>query len=658
MADPKFVLVPQVGVHLEDPHVIEAVRLFDARNKLSDRVVALHAVVSGVTNKLALSPEIKKFVDERFTKLAIEISERVLDITPRGEPAVRYISVMRQSVEPKLHNQTYYLPKNQTEELHAGEQQLHAREQQHQESSLWKRDLLHSVRRGRAVEDHNERVKAIEAETQETIASFLTTARTHWNDAVFQEYDRKLSEIEELAQMAYDIGLYLNGGVQSRAVKLEAESCELSFKDYVAHPRAEQFELLKRGVEKLHALIDFRPEDITSRVAEWKLRLKRDLSNALEIIEGRQAINPQSLSDSVVDAMREVQQSGTDAVEWLDDIALRVTEVGENQIRPELHQSILKLLSNQKEMMGDPKLKAFYAAIGKLEEAGKPAEPKRLVAAKVEAPPLLEKVRAEVVDGDPFEGQINETEARRLGLERVEILSNCAAQDLLMRAISTSRLKTGKIDISHRSGVDEFISDWNREAPSIPVPCTHDSYGYINALRTGNIIQNLDPNNKIHGYPFFHRSKILWMQDFQEGDWDDKNFEKVTSRLLVEFGLGSKVVNISRKAIDEALWKGDPSLQKKTRTHENIIKQLGLDPRYYTFRLIAQDEYARLAGSGKNFGKNSLWTWFNDYWIGGESVNGLRGGDRDYGGPSNVVSISRGSANEDLAVRLVLECNK
>ncbi len=273
-------------------------------------------------------------------------------------------------------------------------------------------------------------------------------------------------------------------------------------------------------------------------------------------------------------------------------------------------------------------------------------------------------------------GSINETEARRLGLERVEVQGNPAAQKVLARIYGQPIFN--KLDILTRdagnsiAAIQQFGAAWKKAAPNIPLQygtqngrfTVHD--GYHRRLAEGNVISNLDKDNKKVSLPRFDEPAVLWIENWKEVSIDDEAFDQTTSPLLTALDVKQKdgqsatgVVNISRIAIDEALWTGDPSDRTKTPKHTALITKLGLDPAHYNFRLIRQDEYARLAGAGKNFGNKALGlcTWFDDYAVEGDEVEGLCGicyfDTDDY----IVRSKSRDYAAEFLAVRLVLEHN-
>ena len=270
---------------------------------------------------------------------------------------------------------------------------------------------------------------------------------------------------------------------------------------------------------------------------------------------------------------------------------------------------------------------------------------------------------------DPFVGQINEAEAERLGLERVKLQAFPEAQDLMARIFD--RTRADAIDIGSAAGRELFFVTWLKSCPDLPPPCvlcnsagtvlpdqtgtvgvnwSKSDFWYLTQLQAGKIMSNLDKDNPIPAYPSFDKQATLFVMGWQEGD-----YYQATSPLLKELLRTESVVNISRESLDAALWEGDPSAKIKTAKHMELITNLGLSPNNYNLRLIAQDEYARLAPI-KNFGKSNLWTMYSDYVFERNDVNSLRGGNGVYGGASYVDSDSRGSARPHAAVRLVLEC--
>ena len=274
---------------------------------------------------------------------------------------------------------------------------------------------------------------------------------------------------------------------------------------------------------------------------------------------------------------------------------------------------------------------------------------------------------------DPFIGQINEAEAHRLGLEKVEVEAFPKAQELMMRVIQKNVLV---FNLTLDACKNYFVTAWLRDCPGLPPPYVlkdkdgkilpdqtnladvdwgKSDFWYLQQLQTRKIISNLDTNNPISARPSFDKSATLFVMDWQEGDYNDPTFQQTKSPLLKELLGTESVVKIKREDLGSALWQGDPSLKQKTQKHIDIIKKLGLNPATHNFRLLAQDEYARLAPS-KNWGTKNLWTMYNNYVFEGDGVRGLGGGSREHGGPSRVDSYWRGRAASDLTVRLVLEC--
>ncbi len=274
---------------------------------------------------------------------------------------------------------------------------------------------------------------------------------------------------------------------------------------------------------------------------------------------------------------------------------------------------------------------------------------------------------------DPFIGKINEAEARRLGLEKVQVEAFPQAQELIKSMInSTMQL----YDVATAKGRLQFFTEWRARCPDLPPPCVlkdkdgkilpdqtkttgvdwdKSDFWYLHQLQAGKINSNLDKDNPILVRPSFDKSATLFVMDWEEEDYNFTYFGQTKSLLLKELLGTESVVNIKREDLDSALWQGDPSLKIKTSKHTDIIKNLGLNPNTHNFRLIAQDEYARLAPS-KNWGTKNLWTMYNNYVFGDVNVRGLRGGNRGNGGASRVDDDWRVNAFSDIAVRLVLEC--
>ncbi len=274
---------------------------------------------------------------------------------------------------------------------------------------------------------------------------------------------------------------------------------------------------------------------------------------------------------------------------------------------------------------------------------------------------------------DPFIGQINEAEAHRLGLEKVKVEAFPKAQKLMLAVIQKNVLM---FDLTLDACKNYFVTAWLRDCPDLPPPYVlkdkdgiilpdqtdltdvdwdKSDFWYLQQLQTGKINSNLDTDNPIPALPSFDKPATLFVMDWEEGDHDNTTFQKTKSPLLKELLGTESVVNIKREDLDNALWHGDPSLKIKTPEHIALITILGLNPNTHNLRLIAQDEYARLAPS-KNWGTKNLWTMYNNYFNRGAIMRSLFGGNRGGGGASTVITDSRDEADPFSAVRLVLEC--
>jgi hypothetical protein len=89
----------------------------------------------------------------------------------------------------------------------------------------------------------------------------------------------------------------------------------------------------------------------------------------------RAAISPGKISETVMNAARNLKEAADAAFAWLQNISEKILS---NEIKPELHHHILTLLASQSAMRAEPALATFYAAIGELERATTPEKPKVL----------------------------------------------------------------------------------------------------------------------------------------------------------------------------------------------------------------------------------------------------------------------------------------
>ena len=246
------------------------------------------------------------------------------------------------------------------------------------------------------------------------------------------------------------------------------------------------------------------------------------------------------------------------------------------------------------------------------------------------------------------EFRYNETEARRLGLERLDIPAYPEAQRLIEQVIDKS------IDITTPAGQKQFLDSWKAACPDLPPPCLPDNFWYLTQLANGKIVSSLEQPTAL--VPDFGTPEVILSETWKEEDWNAPTATTShTSPLLKELLGNESTVYIQRQDLDAALWVGDPGERIPTEKHKEIIQTLGVDPAQFMLRPITQDEYARSA-SIKGWGQKNLWTNMDGYYLedAGER-NGLGGGSRGSGGASNIAFNSRGNANGFLAVRLVLE---
>ena len=199
---------------------------------------------------------------------------------------------------------------------------------------------------------------------------------------------------------------------------------------------------------------------------------------------------------------------------------------------------------------------------------------------------------------------LNETEAKKLGLIRLELQSFPKAQALIDQITNKS------IDIKTPQGRKTFVVQWIAAHPSLPLPCVPDTTGdytkgdyyLLERLQEGNIIKNIEgtPSQTTTHY---ETPDVLYVDSWQEEDYDQTNSLETNISPLLKLLLNTDgVINISRDQIDQALFQGDPSQGNKTPTHIKLLEQLNLNPKEYSLRLISYDEYAR-GSTEQNWGQ-------------------------------------------------------
>lgn len=272
--------------------------------------------------------------------------------------------------------------------------------------------------------------------------------------------------------------------------------------------------------------------------------------------------------------------------------------------------------------------------------------------------------------------EYNESEARRLGLIKLELEGKPQADILITQYIDDTKSILAELDTTKDEDRKKelqkhlktkqviFVDGWQKSCPDVPIPCVlaKNDWWYMNQLARDKMVSSLINNSKTVR-PNFSDAEIILADSWQEEDYEekvagteDKIMQTVVSLLLQEF-FGSDfkgVVKIKREDLDGALWEGDPADRVPTEKHLAVLAKLDLNPTEFEFRCIRQDEYAR-ASVAQNWGQKNLWTNFDNFFLGGDvGRRGLAGGGRGYGGPSDVDDFWRADASGDLAVRLVL----
>ena len=290
---------------------------------------------------------------------------------------------------------------------------------------------------------------------------------------------------------------------------------------------------------------------------------------------------------------------------------------------------------------------------------------------------VAELTRADQVKPKPPETpasfEYNETEALRLGLEKLEIRAYPLAQRLIEQVVDNS------IDITAPQAQEQFVRAWFSANPDLPPPCVPNEklwnelypdkpyppgidkkagdFWYLTQLKSRKIVQNLEgaPQSAM---PQFNKDEVILVDNYTETDHNAKDAkQKHKSPLLKELLGAESTVNIKRQVLDAKLWQGDPADRIPTDKHREILEKLGVNPNEFKLRCVRQDEYAR-AANDQAWGQKALWTNYDHYFLRDDGDrHGLDGGSAGFGGPSKVDNDWRDRANDALAVRLVLSRN-
>lgn len=86
----------------------------------------------------------------------------------------------------------------------------------------------------------------------------------------------------------------------------------------------------------------------------------------------------------------------------------------------------------------------------------------------------------------------------------------------------------------------------------------------------------------------------------------------------------------------------------------DIIRDIGLDPRMFRLVCIPPDVYGRV-GHQKGWGRQQLWTHFDGYMVmQNRKLSALAGGDVRFGGLFDLVGISRDYDSDRIIARFAV----
>ncbi|HET8781679.1 MAG TPA: hypothetical protein VFM63_04655 [Pyrinomonadaceae bacterium] len=131
----------------------------------------------------------------------------------------------------------------------------------------------------------------------------------------------------------------------------------------------------------------------------------------------------------------------------------------------------------------------------------------------------------------------------------------------------------------------------------------------------------------------------LLLEDFPEPEGKDE----VDSKLLDILGLNSRW-GLSRSEIEQAL----------VERGAEVLAKLKLDPEEFRVVAIPADLYTHL-GPNRGWGQKEMWTHFDGYRVlEGGKLQALAGGDKRFGGTSDVVSFSPDYSSAKLFARFAV----
>lgn len=384
-----FVFDSSKGISLEDPRVIAAVRIFEERNRLLDKAIALDASIDQVIKNKLIPQAIKDFLNKKFVALYGEFESEVINIYPKGVGAVQYLAAMRQEVPQDKHGETYFLPQDAAEEIYNIEEKSRDIEDG-QKAKTWMQRAVtipQTMRAKYAVAQAHKRVfdSAIK-NIDDDFASFLTAANARWSDEKYKKFDTQLFEIENFVSLIKILMPQLSTS-QNTPIRPLVEQCVLALFDYTKSTTTESLDKAKRLIAQLSGVVETKESDVLQRVLEWKLRVDSDEVDTLAVVGARHAISPGNLSSETSDAMQNVRYTAQNARDWFSEIGQKIKS---GEITPDQFFQIIKLLENQKHMKNDAHLAPFYEAIEKLEQSQMPH--------RSEAPKIAYEDAKQVID--------------------------------------------------------------------------------------------------------------------------------------------------------------------------------------------------------------------------------------------------------------------
>ena len=132
----------------------------------------------------------------------------------------------------------------------------------------------------------------------------------------------------------------------------------------------------------------------------------------------------------------------------------------------------------------------------------------------------------------------------------------------------------------------------------------------------------------------------LLVEDFPEPDSKD---DLPQTPLLSALGLENRR-GLSRTDIENAVLQHGPE----------VVKRLSLDPEVFRLIAIPPDLYSQL-GRELGWGEKEMWTHFDGYrLLEGGKVQALVGGDKRFGGTSDVVSLNMSYSKDSMIARFAV----